>query len=83
MAVQVHRSPCSRLSELLDGGHNETLKLGVHGVLGGLSLLCALYNAAAYGRRPARHLAVNVVIYSALLGLETAQIARHWEHRHR
>jgi hypothetical protein len=63
--------------EVLDSGRCEPLKAGVHGVLLVTAAVCAAYNAAAWLRRRQRHLAINTVIYTAVVLLERSHIAHH------
>lgn len=63
--------------QLLDCGRAEPLKVGVHVALGVLAVTCAIYNAAAWGVRRERHLAWNTVLYSAVVGYELMNVARH------
>jgi len=55
----------------------EELKLGVHGLTLGLAVLCGVYNAAAWLTRREPHLAVNAVLYSALIAFEQRHVAHH------
>ena len=66
----------SRLT-VLQCGNCEPLKLGVHAGALGLSLLCGLYNAAAWLSRRETHLAVNTVLYTALSIWEQQHVAHH------
>lgn len=59
--------------DVLHCGSCEEVKLGVHATALGIAALCGLYNAAAWLRRREQHLAVNTVLYAALVV---------WEHRH-
>ena len=63
--------------KVLKCGNCETLKLGVHGVALGLATLCGLYNAAAWLSRREQHLAVNAVLYAALIAFERQHVAHH------
>ena len=62
---------------VLQCGNCEPLKLGVHAGALGLSLLCGLYNAAAWLTRRETHLAVNTVLYTALSIWEQQHVAHH------
>ena len=64
---------------MLESGEHETVKAGAHGLLGALAAVCLAYNVAAWVTRRERHLAINAVIYAALVGLEVRQVARHLE----
>ena len=63
--------------KVLKCGNCEQLKLGVHGLTLGLAALCGLYNAAAWLTRREPHLAVNAVLYSALIAFEQRHVAHH------
>ena len=52
-------------------------KGAVHGALGALAVLCCGYNVAAWWHRRERHLAVNAVVYGALIAFEVGQVIRH------
>jgi hypothetical protein len=66
----------SRLT-VLQCGNCEPLKLGVHAAALGLSVLCGLYNAAAWLSRRETHLAVNSILYTALSIWEQQHVAHH------
>jgi hypothetical protein len=66
-----------RLS-ILDSGSRETLKGAVHGVTLCLAVLMWAYNAAAWLQRRQRHLAVNVLVYTALVLFEREHVKHHW-----
>ena len=61
----------------LDQGADELLKGMVHGAVLLLAGACAAYNGLAYRRRPERRLAVNAVLYGALVAWEVWQASRH------
>src|SRR5215208_2444069 len=63
--------------KVLKCGNCEPLKLGVHGAALGLAALCGLYNAAAWLSRREQHLAVNAVLYAALVAFEQRHVAHH------
>ena len=63
--------------KVLKCGNCEELKLGVHGLTLGLAALCGLYNAAAWLSRREPHLAVNTVLYTALIIFEQRHVAHH------
>jgi hypothetical protein len=63
--------------KVLKCGNCEELKLGVHGLTLGLAALCGLYNAAAWLTRREPHLAVNTVLYTALIIFEQRHVAHH------
>jgi hypothetical protein len=63
--------------KVLKCGNCEELKLGVHAITLGLAALCGLYNAAAWLSRREQHLALNTVIYAALIGIEQRHVAHH------
>ena len=62
---------------VLHCGSCEEMKLGVHATTLGLALLCGAYNAAAWLARRERHLAVNAMLYSALIMWEQRHVAHH------
>jgi hypothetical protein len=62
---------------VLDGGSCEALKLGVHAATLGLAVVMGAYNTAAWLRRREPHLAVNAVLYVALIALEQHHVAHH------
>jgi hypothetical protein len=43
----------------------------------GVAALCGIYNAAAWLSRRERHLAVNAVLYAALVVFERRHVAHH------
>jgi hypothetical protein len=63
--------------KVLKCGNCEELKLGVHGLTLGLAALCGVYNAAAWLMRREPHLAVNTVLYAALMVFEQRHVAHH------
>jgi hypothetical protein len=63
--------------EVLKCGNCEELKLGVHATALGLAVLCGLYNTAAWLSRREQHLAVNAVLYAALIAFEQRHVAHH------
>ena len=63
--------------KVLKCGNCEPLKLGVHGLALGLAAVCALYNAAAWVSRREHHLAVNAVLYAALIAFERQHVSHH------
>lgn len=62
---------------ILKCGNCEELKLGVHATALGLAAICGLYNAAAWLSRREQHLAVNAVLYAALIAFEQRHVAHH------
>ena len=62
---------------VLKCGNCEELKLGVHAAALGLAAVCGLYNAAAWLSRREQHLAVNAVLYAALVAFEQRHVAHH------
>ena len=62
---------------VLKCGNCEELKLGVHATTLGLAALCGLYNAAAWLSRREQHLALNTVMYAALIAIEQRHVAHH------
>jgi hypothetical protein len=63
--------------EVLKCGNCERLKLGVHATALGLAALCGLYNAAAWLSRREQHLALNAVMYAALVAIEQRHVVHH------
>jgi hypothetical protein len=63
--------------KVLECGECEELKLGVHGLALGIAAVCGVYNAAAWLSRRERHLAVNAVLYAALIAFEQRHVAHH------
>jgi len=63
--------------KVLKCGNCEELKLGVHATTLGLAALCGLYNAAAWLSRREQHLALNTVLYAALIAIEQRHVAHH------
>lgn len=68
---------------LLHCGHCEPLKLGVHAGALALSVVCGVYNVAAWLSRRETHLAVNAVLYTALSIWEQQHVAHHLEEMRR
>lgn len=62
---------------MLAVGEHERLKASVHVAVGVLAAVCAVYNALAWWRRRQPHLAINTVMYSALVVYEARQVDRH------
>jgi len=62
---------------VLQCGECEPLKAGVHGSALALAAVMGLYNAAAWLRRRDAHLAVNAVLYAALVAWEQHHVAHH------
>ena len=62
---------------VLQCGECEPLKAGVHGSALALAAVMGLYNAAAWLRRRDTHLAVNAVLYVALVAWEQKHVAHH------
>jgi hypothetical protein len=63
--------------KVLKCGNCEELKLGVHALALGVAALCGLYNAAAWLSRRERHLAINTVMYAALIAIEQQHVSHH------
>ena len=63
--------------KVLKCGNCEPLKVGVHATALGIAALCGLYNAAAWLSRREHHLAVNTVLYAALIAFEQRHVAHH------
>lgn len=65
------------MTELLNDGEHESFKAFWHGAMLALAGGAALYNTAAFVRRPSAHLAFGAVVYTALAGVEVGMVARH------
>ena len=63
--------------EVLQCGSCEPLKLAVHGAALGLAVVMGAYNAAAWLSRRQQHLAINTVLYGALIAWEQRHVAHH------
>ena len=63
--------------KVLKCGNCEPLKVGVHATALGIAALCGLYNAAAWLSRREQHLAVNAVLYAALIAFEQRHVSHH------
>jgi hypothetical protein len=63
--------------KVLKCGNCEELKLGVHVLALGVAALCGAYNAAAWLSRRERHLAINTVLYAALIAFEHQHVTHH------
>jgi hypothetical protein len=70
--------------KLLQVGHAEPLKAGVHAVAAGLAAVCGIYSVAAWldrKGRPRGHLAFNAVAYTALVVWEIKHVRAHTRQR--
>ncbi|MGH9139508.1 MAG: hypothetical protein ACRD2I_00045 [Vicinamibacterales bacterium] len=63
--------------KVLKCGNCEELKLGVHALALAVAALCGAYNAAAWLSRRERHLAVNTMMYAALMAFEQQHVSHH------
>jgi hypothetical protein len=63
--------------KVLKCGNCEELKLGVHALALGVAALCGAYNAAAWLSRRERHLAINTLMYAALIAFEEQHVVHH------
>jgi hypothetical protein len=63
--------------KVLNCGTCEELKLAVHATALGLAALCGVYNAAAWLSRREQHLALNALMYAALIAVEQRHVAHH------
>ena len=70
---EIVRMPSAQVLDVLCVGHYEPLKAAVHGLLLATAAVCVVYNGAAWLMRRERHLALNTLLYSLVVG---------WEHRH-
>lgn len=66
--------------KILQAGCGEFTKAAVHGTIGTLAAVCALYSAAALVERHSwqRHLTRNLVLYTGLAILEYQHVTHHW-----
>ncbi len=62
---------------ILESGSDETLKAAIHGMALGLAAVMGLYNSAAWLQRRRRHLAINALVYSALVLFECRHVRHH------
>ncbi len=62
---------------VLQCGSCERLKAGVHATALGLAALMGIYNAAAWLSRRQLHLAINTVLYTALIAWEQKHVSHH------
>lgn len=67
----------NRQLSMLQCGSCEPLKMGVHATALGLFAVMGLYNAAAWLTRREQHLAVNAIVYTALMAWEQKHVAHH------
>ena len=65
------------VSAMLDTGTCEPFKAAVHGLMLATAALCAAYNSAAWLKRRERHLAINAVLYSAVVCWEYCHVVHH------
>jgi hypothetical protein len=64
--------------KVLKCGNCEEVKLGVHAMALALAALCGVYNAAAWLSRREKHLAVNAILYAALIAFEHQHVTHHF-----
>jgi hypothetical protein len=64
---------------ILQCGNCEHLKLGVHASAFALAAVMGIYNAAAWLSRRETHLAINTVLYVALMAWEREHMLHHLE----
>jgi len=62
---------------ILQSGNCEPLKASVHAVALGTAALCAAYNLAAWLTRRQTHLAVNTLLYTAVVVWEAQHVRHH------
>lgn len=60
-----------------DTDNAESTKGAVHGALGTLAILCAVYNGSAYLKRQERHLLINLIVYTGLVLYEIRTVTHH------
>lgn len=65
------------MSAFTDPDQANATKAAVHGALLTLAALCGVYNAASFLKRGERHLAVNAVVYGALMVYEVVNVRHH------
>ena len=65
--------------EVLECGSCEELKLGVHATALGLAVVMGLYNAAAWLSRRQQHLAINAVLYAAMIAGNSNMSPTIWQ----
>jgi hypothetical protein len=63
---------------ILRSGEREALKGTVHGIALGLAAFIGTYNVSAWLQRRERHLAVNTIVYAALVLFELRHVRHHW-----
>ncbi len=63
--------------KVLQSGNNEPLKTAVHGLALGTAALCGAYNLAAWLVRRQKHLAINAVMYGAVVIWEFTHVRHH------
>lgn len=63
--------------KVLQSGNSEPLKAAVHGLALGTAALCGAYNLAAWLVRRQKHLAINVVLYGAVVAWEFTHVRHH------
>ncbi len=62
---------------ILESGSREALKAGIHGGAMCLALVMWTYNVAAWLQRREPHLAVNALVYTALVLFEAEHVKHH------
>ena len=65
------------MSDFSDHTSSNGTKGAVHGALGTLAVMCAIYNAVCWWRRREQHSAVNVAVYLSVVGYEFLQVKHH------
>jgi len=58
-------------------GNHEIFKSGIHGAVGVLVAMCAVYNVTAWCFRRDRHLCVNAVVYTLAVIWELKHTVHH------
>ena len=64
--------------DILESGSRETFKGAIHAAALALAAVMGLYNSAAWMQRRKRHLAVNALVYAALVVFERQHVRHHW-----
>ncbi len=64
--------------DILENGSREIFKGAIHAAALTLAAVMGLYNSAAWVQRRQRHLAVNALVYAALVVFERQHVRHHW-----
>lgn len=66
-----------RRLDILESGSRELFKAAIHGLALGLVTVMGVYNMAAWIQRRKPHLAINTIVYTALVIFEYEHVAHH------